>query len=714
MIKSHRISDVMGQDPMALACKGLIVFPFDLRSLHCRLCDDGNNSKVIMGQDRVAMAAHLMNRHNLNLPKAVLKYKCRVCGAEFNNTGEMRAVDRHQCSSQVASAATWSTKSGNDFSEDSLQPTPFLLPLSSSSRPKESAAAQKEQIDEYNAAEPCLYCDRPLAPTSKASHRAKHWDLDFQCSKCTRAFSLFNDIKQHLKDDHELSLETDEGVAVSAKELADRGWLIMPKDLRTLDCTVCQKAFLCQDRLLVVSHMKRSHNGQVVSDKNDLFYGCRSCGRSDFKTSAEVFRHPCFRNASNGYARTACINSPAADEGIDGQADEPLLDLSEIEWKGDTYIMGDLRRLACRLCGIQINGKLFFKMVKHLETEHDKFQESRLYQLDTFVKFGCITCSRFQPQSVHLWDKHFLNETCTRCEGMGVIIEDELKLPDPVPPQINEEGGDSGCPDEPSDRDIRKLECTLCSSTFEKCGYDTLQNHLRTKHTKDTIRSPILDSFAKFGCLKCTNFQPESSGVWKKHFHRGNTVCRDSYEASLLSTVVHLDDESTGARELKCKICNFSANGKDVIVICKHLESDHGIDTRPPSDRFETHVEFGCMHCPGFHPKDARRWDRHFSRDFNQCQGSSRIERSQSGRTRALFWCDSCRETREDIERHFLGPAHEAGIDALRAKEKTVVDCDVCFVGFSTEQNFNLHKEGAHHVKMLAKSRNATQAAEEI
>ena len=96
--------------------------------------------------------------------------------------------------------------------------------------------------------------------------------------------------------------------------------------------------------------------------------------------------------------------------------------MTDLVWNTeDMPVAADLRRMACRLCGFQVNGQRFFKMVAHLEEKHDKYQQCRAYKLDFFVKFGCGQCPQFECDSVHTWDKHFLDDYCTKCVASGFL-----------------------------------------------------------------------------------------------------------------------------------------------------------------------------------------------------------------------------------------------------------------------------------------------------
>ena len=57
---------------------------------------------------------------------------------------------------------------------------------------------------------------------------------------------------------------------------------------------------------------------------------------------------------------------------------------------------GDLRRLVCLICAEQFNGTKFRSMIEHLESAHQKSQDSRSLNLETFVGFGCGHCENLK------------------------------------------------------------------------------------------------------------------------------------------------------------------------------------------------------------------------------------------------------------------------------------------------------------------------------
>lgn len=643
LVKYHSMSNALEKTNEELVEAGSIIVPSDLRSISCRLCDAGQ--KVLLAQDRLAMSAHIKHRHELNIPRHVLKYQCRVCEGDFASS-EQLIKNEHAC-------VKFSRSRCGETMDEKL---PALV----------------DDLLDQKKGEQCLYCEQAFMPDNRASHRGKHWDLDFQCAKCTRAFPLLEEIRQHLASEHEWKPD-----GCDARQLADLGWLIMPRDLRSLACPCCQRLFLGQSRSKALFHLKKEHPNV---EARDLSYECRSCSKG-FAASADIFNHPCAKS------------SKSEQSGLD-ETGEKILPLQDIVWGGDTYVSGDLRRMACRLCAAQINGNRFFAMVRHLEQNHDKFQQCRSYVLESFVKFGCSHCQSFCPDSVHLWDKHFVNDACTKCKGS--VAEPSPATPAAKAPNEDEEDDNLLI----EENDIRCITCKICMTRFEKCGFDVLQAHLRTTHAKETIKSPVLASFVVFGCLECPSFCPDTLSSWKEHFFCRNTTCIPSHVRAVEEA--HIAEEESerlsaeDCRKLSCRVCNFKA--ADFFVICRHLEEAHDVDTKPSNMAFVDLIRFGCRRCPNFEPLDRKRWSRHFSSDFSFCQGSAEVPYlSPDGRTRVLFWCDACQETREDIEQHFQGSNHVIAITTLRAKDASkVVDCTLCFLGFSTEANRLLHHKLAH------------------
>ena len=374
------------------------------------------------------------------------------------------------------------------------------------------------------------------------------------------------------------------------------------------------------------------------------------------------------------------------------RSSEELLPLTDLVWNTeDMPVPADLRRMACRLCGFQVNGQRFFKMVAHLEEKHDKYQQCRAYKLDFFVKFGCGQCPQFECDSVHTWDKHFLDDYCTKCVASSEATAATSVL------AASETANKSNA------NDIRLLICKLCSATFPKRGFEDIQAHLKSEHTQEIVDSPMLADFVDFGCIKCPQYSPRSLAEWKDHFHLRNTTCNESHAA--LVAAANLTDYpalDSDCRRLACKMCEFIAT--DYYVLCKHLEACHNVDTKPSNPGAKEVFDFLCSRCPNFRPEDKHRWDRHFSLDRQLCQGSGTVQVLLGGKSRVLYWCDTCQETRENIQAHFTGSSHRAAIQALMQSNTAnvqMITCDPCSIGFTSYGNFNLHMQGDHHRQKL-------------
>ena len=641
---------------------GKIILPNDLRSLNCRFCD---GRKILLAQDRMAMSIHIRHRHDMKIPRHVFKYQCRVCCNEFKSSEDFLSED-HQCQQLLM-----------EFQE------------SARSIPMERECEAGPSKGSTNV-ESCHYCPTKYPVENKASHRGKHLELDFMCVKCTRSFPYLKDIKDHLSKDHELVVEADDDV--DGKDLADKGWLLLPKDLRAIQCpeTECQQAFLAQDRQTVLSHLKKTHGKLLDGEaKFQLNYGCRSCNKDGFSNSAEVFNHGCIPNSK--YDRNGL--------GDNSSSSEELLPLTDLVWNTDDIkVPGDLRRMACRLCSFQVNGQRFFKMVHHLEREHDKFQQCKAYKLDSFVKFGCGHCPQFVSESVHTWDKHFQGDYFTKCVCMNCVANSD---------QTSSNIANNAAMENTKilANDIRLLICKICSATYPKRGFEDIQAHLKSEHTKEIVDSPMLADFVDFGCIKCPQFSPRSLAEWKGHFYLSNTTCNESHTAMVATA--NLTNTLTCCRRLACKICPFVAC--DYYVFCKHMEEQHDIDTKPSNLNHKEVFDFKCYKCPNFKPEDKHRWDRHFSSDNPLCQGSGKVEVMVGGKSRVLYWCDTCQETRENIEAHFTGSSHQAAIELLLSNNASLnlIRCDTCAISFTSQGNFDLHLQGdSHWEKQLGASNN--------
>ena len=675
----HGETNIDNEDKLQeLIRNGMIILPSDLRSLDCRFCEGAGGKKILLGQDRMAMAIHIRHRHNMKIPRHVFKYQCRMCHEEFKTSENLLSAE-HQCQQLIA-----------QFHESARSNTIGLERVGEAGPSTTIGQEGSSSGTKLSNGELCHYCPDEYPVENKASHRGKHLDLDFLCGKCTRSFPYLEDIKHHLSKDHELVVEADDGL--DGKHLADNGWLVMPKDLRVIQCPECQQPFLAQDRQTVLSHMKKMH-GKVIGgqEKGLINYGCRACNKTDFTNSAEVFEHDCLPKSKydrNGLGGDLALRSS-----------EELLPLTDLEWiTGDMQVPGDLRRMACRLCGFQVNGQRFFKMVHHLEEKHDKYQQCRAYKLDFFVKFGCGHCPQFQCESVHTWDKHFQDEYCTKCAAMCCMTDE----PTSNPTNSNIANGVANATVEKKNKvipnDIRLLICKICSATFPKRGFEDIQAHLKSEHTQEIVDAPKLSDFVDFGCIKCPKYSPQSLVEWKDHFHLRNTTCDESHAA--LVAAANLSAIELDCRKLVCKLCNFVCS--DYYVLCKHLEVHHNIDTKPSANFSSKEVfDFQCHRCPNFKPEDKHRWDRHFSSDNQFCQGSGKVPVLLGGKSRVLYWCDACQETRENIQAHFTGSSHRAAMEALLSNSTTnntqIITCDPCSISFTSQGNFDLHLLGDFH-----------------
>ena len=190
----HGEAEVDNEDKLQeLIRNGMIILPSDLRSLDCRFCE---GKKILLGQDRMAMAIHIRHRHNMKIPRHVFKYQCRMCHEEFK-TSENLLSEEHQCQQLLA-----------QFQESARSNT---IGMEERGEESEIAGPSSSSVSMSNG-ELCHYCPTEYPVENKASHRGKHLDLDFLCGKCTRSFPYLEDIKHHLSKDHELVVEADDAI----------------------------------------------------------------------------------------------------------------------------------------------------------------------------------------------------------------------------------------------------------------------------------------------------------------------------------------------------------------------------------------------------------------------------------------------------------------------------------------------------------------------
>ncbi len=167
------------------------------------------------------------------------------------------------------------------------------------------------------------------------------------------------------------------------------------------------------------------------------------------------------------------------------EKDEKLLDLLDIKWEEPAEgSEGDLRRLACRLCGHQTNGRRFFAMVEHLEGTHDMFQESRFYSLDKYVMFRCAKCELFEPSDVHTWATHFHKSDSTQCAAtmpstskaaVTATTAAEAEMERKRRAEEKEADALEKKEDEINPKDIRTMQCKICHTFVDKCRFLPMQ-----------------------------------------------------------------------------------------------------------------------------------------------------------------------------------------------------------------------------------------------
>ncbi len=152
------------------------------------------------------------------------------------------------------------------------------------------------------------------------------------------------------------------------------------------------------------------------------------------------------------------------------------------------------------------------------------------------------------------------------------------------------------------------------------------------------MRTLILDSFVKFGCSLCPDFEPESFHAWDSHFYKSYETCKSTYReskkaeeqlqsssasASAVSTVVEglaANFAEDDLRRLICQLCQVEINQVGFAGMGEHLKASHDVDVLTSKENFEEHVEFACAACPQFKPPTVMLWDSHFADSFKTCQ----------------------------------------------------------------------------------------------
>ena len=117
----------------------------------------------------------------------------------------------------------------------------------------------------------CLYCDRRIPLEEHQQHRfERHFDLQFKCSVCIELLSTLHQghfpsldqMKKHLGEVHgETAVDNEEKL----QELIRTGKIILPNDLRSLNCRFCdgRKILLAQDRMAMSIHIRHRHDMKI-------------------------------------------------------------------------------------------------------------------------------------------------------------------------------------------------------------------------------------------------------------------------------------------------------------------------------------------------------------------------------------------------------------------------------------------------------------------
>ena len=626
----HKIQGKGGDEPptLRLAKDGFIRVPRDVRRLTCRWC-----GIEFLAQDRQTLIDHLNGPdHALDVPKHVIKYQCRVCDLEFESGKEFRL---HPCCV---------------FAEKQKR---------------------TQEVEKWR----CSYCNADVEVTSKASHRATHTRLDFDCEigTCTRSFMLMPELIEHLSTVHDEDVPS----SVTAIELSDKRMVRLPRDLRKLDCPFCPEIFLCQGQQVLLKHVEAKHsekyeNGMYM--RSDLAYSCRSCSSRVLSMDG----HPCTFKI-NGRPNRAPEQVPSQpDKRFQRNADTQLSEESSAKRDSSGLANGpggDLRRLTCKMCSEAFNQTGFYSIIRHLEKDHHKFQISRQISMEDFVIFGCAKCNdNLMVSSVHKWSQHFSSDFCD-CKGCEGPVLKRTKATEKV-----------GLPA----RDARKAKCLLCEKVMSNHGRSDLEGHLKSCHDISPLDTQALDRVLELGCGFCEDFSADCLDKWDQHFYK---ACEGSRRQ-----MVKLPDVGgrnvSDLRKMACTLCDYTAHGSRIFEMLHHLTKDHDRG----SARAEEFIVFGCSNCPNFRPKTAQLWDHHFGKDYGVCQANSNTcKRDQT----ATFWCDACSETRHDIESHFKGEFHRSNVDRCVTTQfdgdgNSVLMCDACDIKFTTQANYNLHQFLSH------------------
>jgi hypothetical protein len=117
-------------------------------------------------------------------------------------------------------------------------------------------------------------------------HRRQcHAGLDFRCGQCPAARPDAAGVAEHAR----LAHSHGQFNVVKLAEMRPPA-ILLPEDLRSLQCRLCGLVMLAQDRVDMRSHVKHSHGIHVAL--RAIRYECRLCSQ-DFCDTVSFLSHPC-------------------------------------------------------------------------------------------------------------------------------------------------------------------------------------------------------------------------------------------------------------------------------------------------------------------------------------------------------------------------------------------------------------------------------------
>ena len=349
--------------------------------------------------------------------------------------------------------------------------------------------------------EGCLYCHDGHAGDEDVNHA----NLKFACILCDFvAVDFVGEIREHLKGEHQLSSED---LDVETLELVRRNWVRLPRDLRMLQCRLCEYRFLCQSRSRLLGHLDRRHGFRIESQA--IFYECRCCLRQ-YDSGKTFYRHPCVE-LNSVRCHYCCRNVPE----------------NEVASHRSLHTHLDFH---CEVNNCTRSFAMLKDAVDHLRACHGKLEgwEGFLSVPSDLRSFTCPSCPEVevflcQDKEEHVHD--VLNYVCRLCSlQIGFFGNHTCSL------KSQKGQVDFSEIDHNDHLDLRTIRCKVCKLELKGCGFSTMAKHLEDIHFKHVKKKVHFENFAILSCLKC-KYVAKDVHSWSNHFKDANFGDCDNVQA---------------------------------------------------------------------------------------------------------------------------------------------------------------------------------------